>query len=55
MNGTLGTQARHVQKFAQSLSDALQLPLEYVDERLTSFQAEQLLRAENISPLATKN
>jgi len=54
MNGTLGIQARHVQKFAKSISDALQLPLEYVDERLTSFQAEQLLRAENISPSRNK-
>jgi putative Holliday junction resolvase len=50
MNGTLGFQARHVQKFAGSLSKALQLPVEYVDERLTSFHAEELLRMEGISP-----
>ncbi|MBW4690555.1 MAG: Holliday junction resolvase RuvX [Lyngbya sp. HA4199-MV5] len=50
MSGTIGTQARHVQKFAQTMSTALQLPLEYVDERLTSFQAEQLLHAQKISP-----
>lgn len=50
MNGSLGFQAKHVQKFAQRLSKALQLPVEYVDERLTSFQAEQLLQAENRSP-----
>ncbi len=50
MNGTIGFQARQVQKFAQRLSMALHLPLEYVDERLTSFQAEQLLQAEQLSP-----
>ncbi|CEJ48174.1 Holliday junction resolvase RuvX [Umezakia ovalisporum] len=50
MDGTLGFQARQVQKFAKKLGKALQLPVEYVDERLTSFQAEQLLIAENRSP-----
>jgi len=54
MNGSLGFQARQVQKFAQRLAKALNLPLEYVDERLTSFQAEQLLQAENISPSRNK-
>lgn len=50
MDGTLGFQARHVQKLATRLSKALNLPMEYMDERLTSFQAEQLLKAENRSP-----
>jgi putative holliday junction resolvase len=50
MDGSLGFQARHVQKFAKRLAKALQLPIEYVDERLTSFQAEQMLIAENRSP-----
>ncbi|MBK1990833.1 Holliday junction resolvase RuvX [Sphaerospermopsis aphanizomenoides BCCUSP55] len=50
MDGSLGFQARHVQKFANRLAKALKLPIEYVDERLTSFQAEQLLIAENRSP-----
>ncbi|MEQ8385792.1 MAG: Holliday junction resolvase RuvX [Coleofasciculus sp. A1-SPW-01] len=50
MNGTLGFQARQVQKYARRLSAALQLPVEYVDERLTSFEAEQLLHAEKLSP-----
>ncbi|MBD2099406.1 Holliday junction resolvase RuvX [Leptolyngbya sp. FACHB-261] len=50
MDGSLGFQARQVQKIARGLSQALALPLEYVDERLTSFQAEQLLLAENRSP-----
>jgi putative Holliday junction resolvase len=50
MDGSLGFQARQVQKFAKRLAKALQLPMEYVDERLTSFQAEQMLIAENRSP-----
>ncbi|MDZ8080506.1 MAG: Holliday junction resolvase RuvX [Nostoc sp. SerVER01] len=50
MDGSLGFQARQVQKFAKRLAKALILPVEYVDERLTSFQAEQLLIAENRSP-----
>ena len=54
MDGALGTQARHVQKFARAIAEALHLPVEYVDERLTSFQAEQLLQAENISPSRNK-
>ncbi|MBD6619029.1 Holliday junction resolvase RuvX [Komarekiella sp. 'clone 1'] len=50
MDGSLGFQARHVQKFANRLAKALKLPVEYVDERLTSYQAEQMLIAENRSP-----
>lgn len=50
MNGTLGFQARQVQKYARRLSAALELPIEYVDERLSSVEAEQLLQAQNRSP-----
>lgn len=50
MSGEIGFQAKQVQKYASRLSQALQLPVEYVDERLTSVQAEQLLQAENRSP-----
>ncbi|HBE20888.1 MAG TPA: Holliday junction resolvase RuvX [Cyanobacteria bacterium UBA11149] len=46
MDGTLGFQARQVQKFARRLGFALQLPVEYTDERLTSVEAEELIRAE---------
>jgi putative Holliday junction resolvase len=55
MNGTLGYQAKAVRKFATALANALQLPVEYVDERLTSFQAEQLLQEKNISPSRNKS
>ncbi|MEM9161464.1 MAG: Holliday junction resolvase RuvX [Cyanobacteria bacterium P01_F01_bin.4] len=50
LSGEVGTQARQVQKFTRRLSTALDLPVEYVDERLTSFQAEQMILAENRSP-----
>lgn len=54
MDGSLGFQARQVQKFAKAIAKHLNLPLEYVDERLTSFQAEQMLQAEGISPSRQK-
>ncbi len=54
MDGTIGTQARHTQKFATAIAAALHLPVEYVDERLTSYQAEQLLHAQNLSPSRNK-
>jgi putative Holliday junction resolvase len=54
MNGNIGFQARSVQKFANGLAKALQLPLEYMDERLTSFQAQEMMKAEKISPSRNK-
>lgn len=54
MSGDLGAQARQVQKYATRIASALALPLEYVDERLTSVQAEDLLKAEGISPSQNK-
>lgn len=50
LGGEIGFQAKQVQKFASRLAKALELPIEYVDERLTSFQAEQLMQAENQAP-----
>ncbi|MGD1913152.1 MAG: Holliday junction resolvase RuvX [Rivularia sp. (in: cyanobacteria)] len=54
MDGSLGFQARHVQKFTRRLTGILKLPVEYVDERLTSYQAEQMLIAQNRSPSRNK-
>jgi putative holliday junction resolvase len=45
MAGDLGFQAQQVQKYANKLALALQLPLEYVDERCTSLEAEEILKA----------
>jgi putative holliday junction resolvase len=49
MDGSLGKQAIHIQKFAETVSKALSLPYEFVDERLTSYEAEQFMQAERIS------
>ena len=46
MDGSLGAQAKQVQKFTQRIADALNLPFEYVDERLTSVEAEMQLKAQ---------
>ncbi|MEN9517964.1 MAG: hypothetical protein RLZZ381_552 [Cyanobacteriota bacterium] len=46
LDGTLGSQAKQVQKFAERISRILQLPFEYVDERLTSVEAEAQLKAQ---------
>lgn len=46
MNGTLGFQARQVQKWANRIAQALQLPIEYVDERLTSLEAQGQLQSQ---------
>ena len=49
LSGELGTQARQVQKYANRIASALELPLEYVDERLTSVEAEELMKTQGIS------
>jgi putative Holliday junction resolvase len=49
LNGELGAQARQVQKYATRIATALELPLEYVDERLTSVEAEELMKTQGIS------
>lgn len=49
MDGQIGRQAKRIQKLARRLSVALKLPVEFVDERLTSFDAEQRLLAEHQS------
>ena len=50
LDGTLGPQARKVQNFTARLAAALNLPVEYADERLTSFEAEEQLKAQRRSP-----
>lgn len=46
LDGAIGNQARRVQKFTKRLAKTLNLPVTYVDERLTSVEAEQQLQAE---------
>ena len=49
MDGTLGHQAKHVQKFANGAAKYLGMAVEFVDERLTSFEAEEMMRSQGIS------
>jgi putative holliday junction resolvase len=50
LDGELGKQAQRVQKFANRLGRALNLPIEYTDERLTSVAAEEMIIASGRSP-----
>lgn len=50
MDGTIGPQAKHTRKTGQAIAQALNLPIDWIDERLTSYAAEELLKAENIAP-----
>lgn len=43
--GEIGFQAKQVMKYAERLANALQLNLEFVDERFTSIEAEEQLRS----------
>ncbi|NUN64504.1 Holliday junction resolvase RuvX [Pseudanabaena biceps] len=49
MDGSLGYQAKQVQKFAHNATKALGMNLEFVDERLTSYEAEEMMRSQGIS------
>lgn len=46
LDGTLGFQARQVKNFGNKLKRILQLPIEYVDERLTSVEAIAQLKTQ---------
>ena len=43
MDGTEGGMARSVRRFAMQLSEHLHLPVDFMDERLTSFEARDRL------------
>ncbi len=49
MDGSEGPAARHARAFAQRLGDALGLPVELFDERLSTFEAESRLRDQGFS------
>ncbi len=49
MDGTEGPSARLSRRFASTLEAALGLPVELFDERLSTFEAEQRLRARGLS------
>lgn len=48
MDGSLGYQARKVKKFMKSVVKHIPLPVDYVDERLTTVQARWNLKAAGI-------
>jgi len=48
LDGTLGSQAEKIQKLAQRISQALQLPVVYVNESLTSYEAEEMMKSQGI-------
>ncbi len=50
MDGTVGPRARKVVAFCERLGDLLGLPVVTWDERLTTFQAEEMLRETGGSP-----
>ncbi|MDR9401809.1 MAG: Holliday junction resolvase RuvX [Halothece sp. Uz-M2-17] len=55
MNGELGHQAQRIQKYVKRLQRVIKLPIEYVDERLTSIEAEsQLKTKKGFSPRRDK-
>ncbi|WP_299484975.1 Holliday junction resolvase RuvX [Acaryochloris sp. IP29b_bin.137] len=49
MDGELGTQAQRTQKLALRIGKALNLPIDFVDERLTSHEAESMMRAQRVN------
>ncbi|MFM7219149.1 MAG: Holliday junction resolvase RuvX [Nodosilinea sp.] len=50
LDGLEGRQAKQVRRMAERLSHGLQLPVIYVDERLTSVEAEDLIRQQGRYP-----
>ena len=46
MNGDFGLQAQDCKDFGEKLSQKIQIDVIFVDERLTSFQAEEILKAQ---------
>lgn len=44
LDGGVGKQAQRIQTYAQRLEKALNLPMVYMDERLTSIEAESYLK-----------
>lgn len=53
-DGSMGKQAQRLQKLAHRIGKALDLPVEFVDERLSSVEAEELMRLAGDSPSRDK-
>lgn len=50
MDGSEGRQAARVRAFGERLREHLALPVDYWDERLTTFEAENQLRSRGVRP-----
>ncbi len=51
LDGTLSAGAEQIQKLAKRIGKALQLPIEYINESLTSYEAEEMMRSQGIRVL----
>ena len=49
LSGEAGRQAEHAHQFGARLQAAIELPVEYWDERLTTVEAQRVLRQSGIS------
>ncbi|MGI6755673.1 MAG: Holliday junction resolvase RuvX [Atopobiaceae bacterium] len=49
MHGEVGPQAQRVMQLAHKIAASCALPLEYVDERLSSAEAKRILHAEGLN------
>lgn len=54
MDGTAGDRVEKTKEFGQALSSALNLPVEYVDERLSSVEAEEILSEAHVPSIKRK-
>jgi putative holliday junction resolvase len=54
MSGDQSSQADRVEAFARLVQEKLKLPVHFVDERLTSWQANQLLDQQKLSRIERK-
>jgi putative holliday junction resolvase len=54
MDGSLGPQAKYTQKLGERIGAALNLPIEFVDERFSSQEAEGMMHAEHLRPSQQK-
>ena len=54
MDGTSGDRIEKTKDFGDKLSNYLNLPIEYVDERLSSIEAEDILREAKVPSIKRK-
>ena len=54
LSGEQGPQARHIQEQARIIAEALDLPLEFCDERLSSTEAKRALREQGMNEKAMR-